>query len=242
MITIKASNPFLQGGHSSNGNGHRKTKPALLRKNGKASGKNSRKIIPAFFQHDHALIEKNVSIGTGTRIWAFTHVLSGAVIGAGCNICDHTFIEGNVRIGDRVTIKCGVSLWDGVEIEDDVFIGPHAVFTNDLRPRSRVYPAIFPKTVLKEGCSLGANCTILPGLTIGRWALIGAGAVVTHDVPDFGLVFGVPARLRGWICRCGNKLTAASGSRWVCTCGRTYEQKKKTVNELRESSGKKPVQ
>ena len=164
-------------------------------------------------------------VGAGTRIWAFAHVLTGAVIGVDCNICDHTFIEGRVRIGDRVTIKCGVSLWDGVEVANDVFIGPNVVFTNDLRPRSRVSPAVYPRTWLQEGCSLGANCTILPGLTIGRWAMIGAGAVVTHDVPDFALVFGVPARLKGWTCRCGKKLTTAGGSRWACDCGRVYESK-----------------
>jgi len=207
MITVKTSNRFSPPGNSSKG--RRKIKPSMFNKNGKASGKEiNRKVAAGYFQHDDALIEKNVQIGDGTRIWAFTHVLAGAVIGGDCNLCDHTFIEGSVRIGDRVTIKCGVSLWDGVEVENDVFIGPHATFTNDLRPRSRIYPAVFPRTLLREGCSLGANCTILPGLTIGRWALIGAGAVVTHDVPDFGQVFGVPARLRGWVCRCGNKLTS----------------------------------
>jgi len=163
----------------------------------------------------------------------------GAVIGSDCNLCDRTFVEGDVRIGDRVTIKCGVSLWDGVVVENDVFIGPNAVFTNDLRPRSRVYSGGYPRTLLKEGCSLGANCVILPGLTIGRWAMIGAGAVVTHDVPDFGVVVGVPARLRGWVCRCGNKLTAPAGSHWICSCGRTYDQK--NGSEMRESSNRNQV-
>jgi acetyltransferase-like isoleucine patch superfamily enzyme len=195
-------------------------------------GKNGRTPAADHFRHGHAIIEPGASVGAGTRIWAFAHVLAGAVVGADCNLCDHTFIEGAVRIGDRVTIKCGVSLWDGVEVGDDVFIGPHAVFTNDLRPRSRVYPAVFPRTKLLQGCSLGANCTILPGLTIGRWALIGAGAVVTHDVPDFGLVFGVPARLRGWVCQCGNKLKHFTGSRWNCACGRTF--KLKAANQLCE--------
>ena len=178
------------------------------------------------FQHAFALVEEGAVVGSRTRVWAFAHVLEGAVIGEDCNICDHTFIEGDVRIGDRVTIKCGVSLWDGVVVSSDVFIGPNVVFTNDLRPRSRIRPAVYSQTLLKPGCSLGANCTILPGLTIGRWAMVGAGAVVTRDVPDFGLVFGVPARLRGWVCSCGNKLVPDTGGRWICSCGRAYEQKK----------------
>jgi UDP-2-acetamido-3-amino-2,3-dideoxy-glucuronate N-acetyltransferase len=204
-----------------------------------ASGKKGGKVASSHFQHQHAIIEAGVTIGAGTTIWAFAHVLTGAVIGSDCNICDHIFIEGGVCIGDRVTIKCGVSLWDNVVVENDVFIGPSAVFTNDLRPRSRVRPAIYPRILLQEGCSLGANCTILPGLTIGRWAMIGAGAVVTHDVPDFGLVVGVPGRLRGWVCGCGNKLTSPGDSRWVCSCGRTYDQK--NGNELRESSSRNRV-
>ena len=191
----------------------------------KRKTQNSGKATNGRFLHRSAIVEANVTIGTGTRIWAFVHVLPGAVIGSDCNICDRTFIEGEVRIGDRVTIKCGVSLWDGVVVGNDVFIGPNAVFTNDLRPRSRVHPAVYPQTLLKQGCTLGANCVILPGLTIGRWAMVGAGAVVTHDVPDFGLVIGVPARLRGWVCRCGKKLTSPADSRWICSCGRTYDQK-----------------
>ncbi len=194
------------------------------RKNGKAAG--------GHFQHKRAIVEPNVTIGAGTKIWAFVHILPGAVIGSECNICDRTFIEGDVCIGDRVTIKCGVSLWDGLVVEDDVFIGPNAAFTNDPRPRSRFRPATYPRTRLKEGCSLGANCAILPGLTIGRWAMVGAGAVVTRDVPDFGLVVGVPARLKGWVCRCGKKPVLAADSRWLCSCGRTYYQKSTDVMRM----------
>jgi hypothetical protein len=124
-------------------------------------------------------------------------------------------------------------------VENDVFIGPNAVFTNDLHPRSGVRPAVYPRTLLKEGCSLGANCTILPGLTIGRWAMIGAGAVATHDVPDFGLVVGVPARLKRWVCRCGNNLTSPADSHWICSCGRTYDQK--NGDEIRETPNRKQV-
>lgn len=184
--------------------------------------------MSAHFQHNLAIVEPQVTIGNRTRIWAFVHILSGGVIGDDCNVCDHTFIEGQVRIGNRVTIKCGVSLWDGVVVEDDVFIGPNAVFTNDKRPRSRKHPDCFPQVILKSGSSVGANSTILPGLVIGRWAMVGAGAVVTHDVPDYGLMVGTPARLVGWVCECGEKLAYRSFRQLACECGRRYEQLSET--------------
>jgi len=178
----------------------------------------------AYFAHPKALIDEGVSIGRGTRVWAFAHLVGGTVLGEDCNICDHTFIEGGVRIGNRVTVKCGVFLWDGLTIEDDVFIGPGAVFTNDPRPRSKkCLERPFP-TVLKEGCTLGAGSTILPGITIGRWAMVGAGSVVTHNVPDYALVVGSPARWRAWVCRCAEKLFPTSDRFLSCTCGRFYEQ------------------
>lgn len=191
--------------------------------------------MDSFFKHPQAVIDSAVSIGKGTRVWAFVHLLSGAVIGEDCNICDHCFIEGKVRIGSRVTIKCGVWLWDGLVVEDDVHIGPNATFTNDKRPRSRSYPPEFLQTLMRQGCSLGANCTILPGLKVGRYAMVAAGAVVTHDVPDYALVIGNPARLAGWVCRCGEKLTTLSGSRLVCHCGLAYEQL--AENAVREIDG-----
>ena len=184
--------------------------------------------------HSHALIDENVSIGVGTSIWAFVHIASGAVIGNGCNICDYTFIEGKVIIGDRVTVKCGTHLWDGLVVEDDVFIGPNAVFTNDLRPRSRHIPDQYPVTRLSEGCSIGAGAVILPGLTIGRWAMIAAGSVVTRDVPDFALVVGIPARFRSWVCRCSLDLGFADGQRTKCLCGLTYRRFSET--QIEESS------
>lgn len=176
------------------------------------------------FIHPHALIDENVSIGAGTRVWAFAHIAGGAVIGEDCNICDHTFIEGKVRIGNRVTLKCGVYLWDGLIIDDDVFIGPAAVFTNDIRPRSRQVPQQYPVTRLLRGCSVGAGAVILPGLTIGRWAMIGGGSVVTRDVPDFALVAGNPARFREWVCRCGLRLDFADEPRILCRCGGAYHR------------------
>jgi acetyltransferase-like isoleucine patch superfamily enzyme len=138
---------------------------------------------------------ESTSIGDGTRIWAFTHILPGAKIGIDCNICDHVFIENEVVIGDRVTIKCGVQIWDGITIEDDVFIGPNATFTNDLFPRSKKYPEKFLKTIIKKGASIGANATILPGISIGEKAMIAAGSVVTRDVPASVVLAGNPGRV-----------------------------------------------
>ncbi len=146
------------------------------------------------FIHPQAICETK-KIGPRTRIWAFAHVLPGARIGADCNVCDHTFIENDVVLGDRVTVKCGVQLWDGVRIEDDVFIGPNATFSNDRFPRSKRPPKRFLATVVKEGASIGANATILPGITIGRGAMVGAGAVVIASVPPYAVVAGNPARI-----------------------------------------------
>ena len=133
-------------------------------------------------------------IGEGTRIWQYVVILPEAVIGRDCNICSHCFIENKAVVGDRVTVKCGVQLWDGVTLEDDVFIGSNATFTNDLKPRSRNAAAQLLPTVVKKGATIGANATILPGLTIGEGAMVGAGAVVTKDVPPGALVVGNPAR------------------------------------------------
>jgi acetyltransferase-like isoleucine patch superfamily enzyme len=134
-------------------------------------------------------------IGEGTRIWQYVVILPGAIIGRDGNICSHCFIENKVVVGDRVTVKCGVQLWDGVTLEDDVFVGPNATFTNDMQPRSRNSAAQLLPTVVKKGASIGANATILPGLTIGEGAMVGAGSVVTKDVPPRALVVGNPARV-----------------------------------------------
>ncbi len=149
------------------------------------------------FVHPQGLCESD-QVGAGTRVWAFAHVLPGARVGADCNICDGVFIESKAIVGDRVTVKCGVQLWDGVELEDDVFVGPNATFTNDPMPRSRQWPEEFPRTVVREGASIGANATILPGLEIGQGAMIGAGAVVTRSVPPHAIVVGNPARISGY--------------------------------------------
>jgi acetyltransferase-like isoleucine patch superfamily enzyme len=150
-----------------------------------------------FMKHPNALVETQ-NIGKDTRIWAFTHILPNAVIGENCNICDHVFIENDVVIGNRVTIKSGVQLWDGITIEDDVFIGPNATFTNDPFPRSKKFLEQYSLTVISQGASVGANATILPGLLIGQYAMIGAGTVVTKNVPPFAIVVGNPARITGY--------------------------------------------
>lgn len=151
-----------------------------------------------YFVHDKGICETE-KVGEGTRIWAFAHVLPGAVLGSDVNINDHVFIENDVVIGDRVTVKSGVQVWDGVTLEDDVFVGPNVTFTNDPFPRSKQYPEAFARTTVQEGASIGGGATILPGRTIGRRAMVGAGAVVTRDVPPYAIVAGNPARIRGYV-------------------------------------------
>ncbi|HQU38047.1 MAG TPA: WxcM-like domain-containing protein [Anaerolineales bacterium] len=151
-----------------------------------------------FFSHPNSIVE-STQVGKATRVWAFAHVLPGAVIGEDCNICDHVFIENDVVVGDRVTVKCGVQLWDGIRLEDDVFVGPNATFTNDPFPRSKKYPQEFSRIVVQKGASIGANATILPGVTIGQNAMVGAGAVVTRDVPPNSIVMGNPARIVNYV-------------------------------------------
>jgi acetyltransferase-like isoleucine patch superfamily enzyme len=150
-----------------------------------------------FFVHPAAICE-STTVGRGTRIWAFSHVLPGAVIGDDCNICESVFIENHVRIGNGVTVKNGVQLWDGIILEDGVFVGPNATFTNDRFPRSK-RPYRVRETIVRQGASIGANATLLPGLTIGAHAMVGAGSVVTEDVPPFAIATGNPAKISGLV-------------------------------------------
>lgn len=167
------------------------------------------------------------SIGPGTRIWQHCVVLKGAVIGANCNINCNVFIEGDVTIGDNVTVKSGVQLWNGVSLDDDVFVGPNATFTNDLMPRSKRYPEAFLRTRIGKGASIGANATILAGIVVGRYAMIGAGSVVTKSVPDHCLCYGNPAVFRAYVCECCHKLE----DDLVCgDCGRRYVLKEGAVH------------
>lgn len=157
-----------------------------------------------FFKHPNAIVETD-EIGKDTRIWAFVHILKDAKIGENCNICDFCFIENKVTIGNNVTIKSGIYIWDGVTIEDNVFLGPNVVFTNDLRPRSKQNFEL-KEILIKEFATVGANSTILAGTTIGEYAMIGIGSVVTKDIPAYALAYGNPAKIKGWVDKAGNKL------------------------------------
>lgn len=181
-----------------------------------------------FYKHPHALVETE-AIGPNTRVWAFAHVMSGAHIGANCNLGDHTFVESGVRVGNNVTVKNGVSLWDGITIEDDVFLGPHCVFTNDPNPRAYLKKSATKllQTCVRSGATIGANATVLCGINIGKHAFVGAGAVILQSVPDFALVVGNPGHQIGWMCICANKLTlpptVSLEVSCVCAhCGQSY--------------------
>ena len=189
---------------------------------------------PKFFIHPKALVETR-SIGSGTRIWAFAHVMKGAVIGRDCNVGDHSFLESGAKVGDRVTIKNGVSVWDGVTLEDDVFAGPNAAFTNDRFPIGRAGRAgrggagfKLELTRVRRGAAIGANATIVCGVTVGEYAMVGAGAVVTGDVPAHALVYGNPARVRGFLCVCRKKLAFNSGGA-RCACGKKFKKTAKGI-------------
>ena len=172
-----------------------------------------------YFVHESSYVDDGVKIGQGTKIWHFSHIQSGAVIGNNCSFGQNVNVANNVKIGNGVKVQNNVSIYEGVELEDYVFCGPSMVFTNDLTPRAK-YPkgsAGYKKTVLKDGATVGANATIVCGHTIGKWAMIAAGAVVTKDVPDYALMAGVPAKQIGWVCECGEILKNGS----LCSkCGR----------------------
>jgi UDP-2-acetamido-3-amino-2,3-dideoxy-glucuronate N-acetyltransferase len=191
-----------------------------------------------FFAHPHALVE-STDIGAGTRVWAFAHVMKGARIGAECNICDHSFVESNAVLGNNVTVKNGVAIWEGVTIEDDVFLGPNCVFTNDPNPRAyikKTHEALV-RTNLRRGVTIGANAVIVCGITIGKFAFVGAGAAVIRNVPDYALIVGNPGRQIGWMCYCATKLplatSAAIDARCECgNCHRRYVRSQEGLKEL----------
>ena len=185
------------------------------------------------FIHSNALVETD-TIGEGTRIWAFAHVQREVIIGANCNIGDHAFIEQGVTIGNNVTIKNGVCVWQLVHIADNVFLGPKAVLTNDLTPRSRSADWVPVETHIEEGVTVGANATIVCGIRLGRRSLIGAGAVVSRDVRPFELVYGNPASHGGWVCFCGTPLHSGGQPITTCKrCSRRYEIDDSGVKEVR---------
>jgi acetyltransferase-like isoleucine patch superfamily enzyme len=175
-----------------------------------------------FFKHDHALVESD-TVGNGTRIWAFAHVMKGSIIGNNCNIGDHCFIESGAVVGDDVTIKNGVSVWDKITIQDGVFIGPNVSLTNDLLPRSRNQQWKIVETLIKKGASIGANATIICGIEIGEYAMVGAGSVVSKSISPYTLVYGNPAVVKAYICQCTNKLLFDKNDQSSCSkCGKPY--------------------
>jgi UDP-2-acetamido-3-amino-2,3-dideoxy-glucuronate N-acetyltransferase len=181
------------------------------------------------FVHERGLCD-STDVGARTRIWAFAHVLKGARVGTDCNIGECAFVEGGAVLGNKVTVKNAVLIWDKVTVEDEVFLGPNMVFTNDMNPRVafKKSPDAFLPTLVQRGASIGANATVVCGVTIGTQAFIGAGTVVNRDVPAHAIVVGNPARQIGWMCACGLKLKA----KLVCSCGRRYKKSRSGLTEL----------
>lgn len=192
----------------------------------------------SYFAHETAVIDEGAIVGTRTRIWHFCHVSDGAVIGERCVLGQNVFVAGRARLGDGVKVQNNVSIYDEVVLENEVFCGPSMVFTNVGTPRAFVdRKHAYQPTRVMQGATLGANCTIVCGVTIGRYALVGAGAVVTHDVPDYGLFVGVPARQKGWVCRCGVPLLSSSGAAGVTAlycpeCSSRYQQNEGAIELL----------
>lgn len=181
-----------------------------------------------YFVHESAFVDEGAEIGKGTRVWHFCHIMPGAKIGENCSLGQNVFVARNVKIGNNVKIQNNVSVYEGVILEDDVFCGPSMVFTNVKTPRA-AYPrntsSDYLTTLVKRGASIGANATIVCGVTIGEWALVAAGAVVTKDVPPYALVAGVPARIIGWACECGIPLKFAANVAACSECGKRYEKR-----------------
>jgi UDP-2-acetamido-3-amino-2,3-dideoxy-glucuronate N-acetyltransferase len=187
-----------------------------------------------YFVHESSYVDEGAVIGAGTKIWHFCHVMSGARIGERCNIGQNVLVSPEVTIGNDVKIQNNVSLYTGVIVEEDAFLGPSMVFTNVVNPRSHVNRRDeFKTTLVRKGASIGANATLLCGTTLGRYCFVGAGAVVTHDVPDYALVYGSPARVRGWMCQCGEPITFVkqdASERAVCArCGDAYRKQGQVV-------------
>lgn len=184
-----------------------------------------------YFVHESSYIDDNVTIGQGTKIWHFSHIHSGVIIGERCSLGQNVNVSNNVKIGNGVKIQNNVSIYEGVELEDYVFCGPSMVFTNDLTPRSKYPkgPQGYKKTLVKYGASIGANATIVCGNKIGRWAMIASGAVVTKDIPNYALMVGIPAKQIGWVCECGNPIK----ERLKCSeCEREYMLKNDQLKQI----------
>ena len=195
-----------------------------------------------FFVHESSYVDDGAQIGADTKIWHFCHVMGSVKIGERCNIGQNVFVAADVTIGDNVKIQNNVSLYTGVVVEDDVFLGPSMVLTNVINPRSHVSRKDeYKTTLIKKGASVGANATIVCGVTLGQYCFIGAGAVVTHNVPDFGLVYGNPGRVQGWMCQCGVRLEfekVDEQEQALCSeCGERYSKKGEVVTPLHTNNG-----
>jgi len=183
------------------------------------------KMGKGYFIHPTAVVDEGAEIGEGTKIWHFTHIMSGARIGENCIIGQNVFIGSGVILGHNIKVQNNVSIYDGVILEDDIFCGPSMVFTNVFNPRSFISrKKEFRKTLVRKGASIGANVTVICGNTIGQYAFIGAGAVVTKDVPDYALVYGNPGRVMGWVCQCAEEITFRSGKVVCKACGKRYKK------------------
>ena len=182
-----------------------------------------------FYAHNTAVVDEGCTIGEGTKIWHFSHIMPNCEIGEGCNIGQNVVISPEVRLGNNVKVQNNVSIYDNVILENNVFCGPSSVFTNVINPRSFIERKNeYRTTIVKEGASIGANATIVCGVTLGKYCFIGAGAVVTKDIPDYALIYGVPAMIRGWVCECGEKLDKEY------KCNRCNKKYKKEGNRLKE--------
>jgi UDP-2-acetamido-3-amino-2,3-dideoxy-glucuronate N-acetyltransferase len=189
-----------------------------------------------YFAHESSYVDDGAQIGNGTKIWHFSHVMPGAVIGERCNLGQNVVVMPGTKIGNNVKIQNNVSIYEGVELEDDVFCGPSCVFTNVMNPRSHVpRKNEYRRTVVKRGSSIGANATIVCGVSLGEYCFIGAGAVVTSDVPPYGLMVGVPGRLVGWMCQCGERLHPKAGRGACGVCGATYEESSGSLRQIQPS-------
>src|SRR6184192_2829066 len=190
-----------------------------------------------YFAHESSYVDEGAVVGNGTKIWHFSHIMPGAVIGERCNLGQNVVVMPGTRIGNNVKIQNNVSIYEGVELEDDVFCGPSCVFTNVLNPRAHVSRKHeYRPTYVKRGGSIGANATIVCGVTLGEYAFIGAGAVVTADVPAYALMVGVPARRVGWMCQCGERLQLADGQGACAVCGSRYQEMNGNLRAIAQPS------